>query len=105
MNGKDLFDAINGVKKEYLDEVAEELVRDSERLSEEVSYEKKTGSPIARVLPWVAAVAVIAVLFTVAAALHQRNRKPGEQGQTPAGEATPSAVPPATETTPTAVPT
>ena len=74
MNGKDLFDAINGVKKEYLDEVAEELVRDSERLSEEVSYEKKTGSPIARVLPWVAAVAGIAVLFTVAAARRPRDR-------------------------------
>lgn len=104
MNGKDLFDAINGVKDEYLDEVTAEIVRDSEQSEEGVSYAKDTRGPVGRALPWVAAVAVIAVLLTVAVAMHLRTRKPSDPEQTPAGETPPTAEP-TTTAKPTAIAT
>ena len=98
MTGKDLFDAINNIDEKYLDEVIAEIDKGSEQTHESGSYAKNGKSLIGRVLPWMAAGAMIAVLFTVAVAMHQRNRKPDNSEQKPANEATPTMTPTATVT-------
>ena len=99
MNGKDLFDAISGVKDEYLDEVTAEIVRDSEQLHEGVNHTKSTGGSIGHVLPWAAVIVLIVGLLAVATAMHLRNRKPNDPGQTPMNGVTATGVPTETVTT------
>ena len=92
MTGKDLFDAIGGVKEEYLSEVTAEIARENERALDGESSTKGTKRGISHVIAWSAVAAEIVILLTIGIAMHLRNRKADGPVQTPADETTPTAT-------------
>lgn len=104
MTGKDLYDAIGGVREEYLNEVTAEIIKENETDREGENIARGMRRPLYHALPWVAAVVVMTILLTAAVAMHLRNRKPNDPGQTPAVETTPTAEP-TTTAKPTAIAT
>ena len=102
MTGKDLFDAINNVNDEYLDEVTAEIAQENEQNSAGESGTKATGLRISKVPAWSAVAAVMVILFVIVVALNLRNRKSGDPAKTSANKVTVTVIP--TETV-TATPT
>ncbi len=92
MTGKDLFDAIGGVKEKYIDEVTSEIARENETALEGESSTKGTGNRISHLLAWSIVAAEIVILLTVIVALNLRNRKADDPVQTPVGETNPTAM-------------